>query len=142
MGVLILQWPNSHIVLYKFQKQLWTVTKSIKFDDVKYIVYSFVLPEEYDFLCSMTNTTIFMDVNNIHVLLKIQHMKAFYSSLLKEIIIIICFRTKVTMEEQKEILLGALLNGDINRDEYAKELKSIEDIMLVSICVCWMHYNE
>ena len=77
-----------------------------------------------------------MDVNNIHVLLKIQRMKAFYSSLLKEIIIIISFRTKVTMEEQKEMLLGALLNGDINRDEYAKELKSIEDIMLVSICVC------
>ena len=46
------------------------------------------------------------------------------------------FKAKVTMEEQKEMLLGALLNGDINRDEYAKELKSIEDIMLVSICVC------
>ena len=40
------------------------------------------------------------------------------------------------MEEQKEMLLGALLNGGIYRDEYAKELKSIEDIMLVKICVC------
>ena len=47
---------------------------------------------------------------------------------------------KETMEEQKEMLLGALLNGDINRDEYAKELRSIEDIMLVSIGVCRMHY--
>ena len=77
-----------------------------------------------------------MDVNIIHAILKIQHMKLFYSSLLKEIIIIISFQRKVTMEEQKEMLLGALLNGDINRDEYAKELKSIEDIMLVSIGVC------
>ena len=77
-----------------------------------------------------------MDVNIIHAILKIQCMKLFYSSLLKEIIIIISFQKKVTMEEQKEMLLGALLNGDINRDEYAKELKSIEDIMLVSIGVC------
>ena len=43
---------------------------------------------------------------------------------------------KVMTEEQKEMLLVALLNGNINRDEYTKELKIIEDIMLVSIDVC------